>query len=59
MLVKSAGAVFASLVTYAIPLTAIIWGLLSGEAVSLLEIVCLAIILAGVYLANKSNVKKV
>jgi len=55
MLVKSAGAIFASLVTYGIPFTAIIWGFIFGETISLLEIVCLGIILAGVYLANKTR----
>ena len=51
-LVKSAGAVFASLVTYGIPFVAILWGLLAGETITGLEDVCLIIILCGVYLAN-------
>ena len=53
MLVKKAGALFASMVTYGIPFVAVFWGLLSGEHISLIQVACLAIILAGVYLASK------
>ncbi|RYY40236.1 MAG: DMT family transporter [Chitinophagaceae bacterium] len=53
LLIKRAGALFASLVTYAIPVVAIAWGLLDGEAISLAQFGCLAIILGGVYLVNK------
>ncbi len=53
MLVKRAGALFASMVTYAIPFVAIGWGIWNGELVNSIQIFCLAIILLGVYLANK------
>ena len=53
MLVKSAGALFASLVTYGIPFVAIVWGLLYHESITVLQVLCLAIILGGVYLVNK------
>lgn len=53
MLVKRAGAIFASTVTYGIPFIAVLWGVLYGEIVTLFEIGCLSIILAGVYLVNK------
>lgn len=53
MLVKRAGVLFTSMVTYAIPFVAILWGLLYNEGISLLEIGCLALILAGVSLTNK------
>lgn len=53
MLVKSAGSIFASLVTYGIPFIAILFGLMFGETITALEIVCLAIILFGVYIVNK------
>ena len=53
LLIKRAGGLFASLVTYAIPIVAIFWGLLSGEQISVGQIGCLAIILSGVYLVNK------
>lgn len=53
LLIKRAGGLFASLVTYAIPFVSILWGFLDHEAVALAEIGGLAVILAGVYLANK------
>ncbi|TCZ73621.1 DMT family transporter [Flaviaesturariibacter aridisoli] len=53
LLIKRAGALFASLVTYAIPIVAIGWGLLDGEGFTLVQGGCLAVILAGVYLVNK------
>lgn len=54
MLVKKAGAIFASLVTYGIPFIAIMWGVIFKEEITLLQIGCLGIILGGVYLVNKS-----
>jgi len=55
MLVKRAGALFASLVTYGIPFIAVLWGLWDGEVVTIWQIACLGIILSGVYLVNKKN----
>jgi len=52
-LVKTAGSIFASLVTYGIPFIAVLWGLIFGERVTVFEIGCLLIILAGVYVVNK------
>lgn len=51
-LIKSAGAVFASMVTYGIPIIANFWGILYGEEVGLKQFACLILILAGVYIAN-------
>lgn len=53
ILVKRAGGLFASLVTYGIPFVAIAWGFVYGENITLLQIGCLGIILSGVYLANR------
>jgi len=53
MLVKRAGAIFASMVTYGIPFVAIAWGIWGGEQVNMLQVICLSIILVGVYMANK------
>lgn len=53
VLVKKAGGLFASLVTYGIPFIAIAWGFVFGENITVLQIGCLAIILSGVYLANR------
>jgi len=53
MLVKRAGAVFASMVTYGIPVVAIMWGIVYHEQVGWKQVGCLAIILFGVYYANR------
>ncbi len=53
VLVKNAGALFASLVTYGIPFISIIWGMIDGEIITLVQIACLLIILSGVYLARR------
>jgi drug/metabolite transporter (DMT)-like permease len=53
LLVKKAGGLFASLVTYGIPFVAIAWGFIYGENITALQIGSLGIILCGVYLANK------
>lgn len=54
-LVKSAGAIFASMVTYGIPIIANFWGMIYGEEVGLKQFGCLALILTGVYLANRKG----
>jgi len=54
-LVKRAGIVFGSLVTYGIPVIAVVWGLLDGESLSLMQIACLGIILLGVLIVNRGN----
>lgn len=53
VLVKRAGAVFSSMVTYGIPIVANFWGMLYGEEVGLVQFGCLLLILTGVYLANR------
>jgi drug/metabolite transporter (DMT)-like permease len=53
ILVKKAGGLFASLVTYGIPFVALTWGFIFGENIGFLQIGCLGIILSGVYLANR------
>jgi len=53
MLIKRAGAVFSSMVTYGIPFVAIMWGIVYGEQVGWKQVVCLLVILAGVYVANR------
>ncbi len=54
VLIKRAGGLFASLVTYGIPVVGIVWGLVYGEEITGIQIGCLALILSGVYLANKN-----
>jgi drug/metabolite transporter (DMT)-like permease len=58
MLIKRAGGLFASLVTYGIPVVGIFWGVMDGEQISIKEIGCLGIILLGVYLANRTDKKE-
>jgi drug/metabolite transporter (DMT)-like permease len=55
MLVKRAGAVFASMVTYGIPVVAIIWGVIYQEEVGWKQVACLLLILLGVYVANRKG----
>ena len=56
-LVKRAGGIFASMVTYGIPFIAIGWGIFYGEVLGWQQVICLVIILFGVYWANKKNVQ--
>jgi len=53
MLVKRAGGIFASMVTYGIPFIAIGWGIIYGEAFGWKQVICLLIILSGVYWVSK------
>lgn len=57
-LVQISTPVFASSVTYLMPVVALAWGLLDGETFGPLQIVASVIILLGVYLANKGRYKK-
>ncbi len=54
-LIKDTSAIFASSVTYLIPLVAIFWGLIDGENILLSHLIGAAIILCGVYLVNKTK----
>lgn len=53
ILMKRAGAIFASMVTYGIPFVAIMWGVIYGEEIGIKQVVALLIILLGVYIANR------
>ncbi len=57
MLVKRAGGLFASLVTYGIPFVAIGWGIYYQERISHLQVIALVVILLGVYVANYQKSK--
>ncbi len=52
-LVQISTPVFASSVTYIMPLIALIWGVLDGEAFSLIQAMASLLILVGVYLSHK------
>jgi drug/metabolite transporter (DMT)-like permease len=55
VLINKAGAMFASMVTYVLPVVAIGWGLLYDEHISLFQVGCMVIILIGVYLVNRKK----
>lgn len=52
-LTQETGAIFASSVTYLIPIVAVLWGVYDGEKLTFMHAVCGAIILVGVWLVNK------
>ncbi len=58
ILIKRAGVVFSSMVTYAIPIVAIMWGVIFGEYIGWEQIGSLLVILSGVWIANRTAVAK-
>jgi drug/metabolite transporter (DMT)-like permease len=58
ILVQRAGILFASLVTYGVPFIALLWGFIDREKITWVQPLCLAIILLGVYLANRPDKKE-
>ncbi|WP_114901478.1 DMT family transporter [Kordia sp. SMS9] len=56
-LVQISSPVFASSVTYTMPIVAIFWGILAGEKLSFYQILGGFVILLGVYLVNKRKKK--
>jgi len=54
-LIRYTSAVFATSVTYIIPIFAISWGLLAGEHITILHVACMAMILLGIYLINRKK----
>jgi len=53
--VKIASPLFASAVTYTMPVVAIFWAILDGESLTLMQFFATAIILVGVYMVNKKK----
>lgn len=53
-LIKMAGALQASSVTYLIPIVAAIWGFADGEVLSVLQLIGFGAIMSGVYLVNRN-----
>lgn len=56
-LIQMSTAVFASSVTYLITVVALFWGVLDGEDFSFMQILASLLILIGVYLSQKKQVK--
>ena len=57
-LIIRSSAIFASSVTYLIPIIAILWGVFDGENITIHHILAVIIILSGVYLVNKKSIRK-
>lgn len=54
-LVQISSPVFATSVTYLIPIVVLFWGVLDGEKIVFVQIMAGTIILLGVYLANRKR----
>ena len=54
-LINNSSAIFASSVTYLIPIVAILWGVFDGEQITELHLLAVSVILSGVYLVNKKK----
>ena len=54
-IIKWTSAIVASSVTYMIPIVALGWGFVDGEAIYLSQIFFMFVLLAGIYLVNKSK----
>jgi drug/metabolite transporter (DMT)-like permease len=54
-LIANTTAVFASTVTYLMPVVAIFWGLIDGETVTIIQFVGMFVILSGIYLVNRNK----
>ncbi len=52
-LVKNSNAIFASSVTYLIPIISIFWGIVDGEKIYFTHLIMVIVILSGIYLVNK------
>ena len=55
ILIKKAGVVFASMVTYGVPFVALGWGFIAGDSMTILQVVGLVVILCGVYMTNRKE----
>jgi drug/metabolite transporter (DMT)-like permease len=54
-LIRRVTPIMASSVTYIIPIFAIFWGVIDGEKITLFHLLCMAIILFGVYMINRKK----
>ncbi|MDX9943041.1 MAG: EamA family transporter [Bacteroidales bacterium] len=54
-LIRRTSALFASTVTYMMPIVSIFWGFIDGEAFLVIYLLWIALILAGVYMANRPS----
>jgi len=54
-LIKHTTALFASAVTYLIPVVALFWGVIDGETIGIVQLIGLAGIILGIYLINRAK----
>jgi drug/metabolite transporter (DMT)-like permease len=54
-LIQISSPIFSSSVTYLIPIVAVMWGILDGEKLSVIQLVAGVIILLGVYMVNRNK----
>jgi drug/metabolite transporter (DMT)-like permease len=54
-LVQIATPVFATSVTYTMPIVAVVWGVIDGEKFGLMQVVAATVIILGVYMSNKKH----
>lgn len=52
-LVQRTGAIFASLVSYLVPVVALLWGVFIGEELTWLQVPAIVLVLAGVFLSKR------
>jgi drug/metabolite transporter (DMT)-like permease len=58
-LIRETSPVFGSMVTYFIPIVSTIWGFADNERFTSSMLISVAIILAGVYIINRSAIKNI
>jgi len=56
-LIQSTGSMFASMVTYLMPVVSVFWGFLVGEKIMWIHLFGFGMILSGVYLTQKKEKK--
>lgn len=56
-LIQSTGAIFASMVTYLMPVVSVFWGIMVGENITWIHLIGFVLILVGVYLIQLKNAK--
>ena len=54
-LIKIKDTVFASMVTYLMPIVAIIFGVIDGEIINVIQLFGMALIMTGVFINGKKN----
>ena len=56
-LIKMTNVIFATSITYLIPVVALLWGIMDGESLGIINLLWISVIIIGVVLVNASNKK--